>query len=183
MGRREGIDAARRREVPALAARGARRRSRAEQPPLPRRDDQELGLVPARATCWRWSARRPTCSGPGATQALEFMGDFAARAHAEIYGDLLRGSGSNSRVFALWSTQLDAGEMRRIREGPGRARVELQDFASPSRELCLLIGGYIRGTLRAERRRRHRGREARLHDARRPRLHLARELEARGGRG
>jgi predicted hydrocarbon binding protein len=37
--------------------------------------------------------------------------------------------------------------MRRTAEGPGRARVELQEFRSPSRELCLLIRGYIRGTL------------------------------------
>ena len=37
--------------------------------------------------------------------------------------------------------------MHRIAEGPGRIRVELQEFASPSRELCLLIGGYIKGTL------------------------------------
>ncbi len=85
--------------------------------------------------------------GTGRDQALEFMGDFAARSHAALYGDLLRGSGSSSRVFALWSTQFDAGKMQRTTEGRGRARVELQDFESPSRELCLLIGGYIRGTL------------------------------------
>jgi hypothetical protein len=85
--------------------------------------------------------------GTGRDQAFEFMGDFAARAHAEFYGDLLRGTGSSSRVFALWSTQFDAGQMHRMPEGPGRVRVELQEFKSPSRELCLLIGGYIRGTL------------------------------------
>lgn len=85
--------------------------------------------------------------GTGRDQAFAFMGEFAARAHAEFYGDLLRGSGSTSRVFALWSTQFDAGQMHRIAEAPGRARAELQDFQSPSRELCLLIGGYIRGTL------------------------------------
>jgi hypothetical protein len=85
--------------------------------------------------------------GSDRDEALRFMGDFAARSHAEFYGDLLRGSGSSSRVFALWSTQFDAGKMQRTSEGPGRARVELHDFASPSRELCLLIGGYIRGTL------------------------------------
>jgi predicted hydrocarbon binding protein len=85
--------------------------------------------------------------GTNRDEALRFMGDFAARSHGEFYGDLLRGSGSSSRVFALWSTQFDAGKMQRTSEGPGRARVELQEFASPSRELCLLIGGYIRGTL------------------------------------
>jgi hypothetical protein len=85
--------------------------------------------------------------GTGRDQAFEFMGEFAARAHADLYGDLLRGAGSSSRVFALWSTQFDAGRMHRIADGPGRVRVELQEFESPSRELCLLIGGYIRGTL------------------------------------
>ncbi len=85
--------------------------------------------------------------GSGRDQAFAFMGDFAARSHAEFYGDLLRGSASSSRVFALWSTQFDAGKMQRVPEGPGRARVELQDFATPSHELCLLIAGYIRGTL------------------------------------
>ncbi len=85
--------------------------------------------------------------GTGRDAAFEFMGEFAARAHAEFYGDLLRGIGSTSRVFALWSTQFDAGRMQRITEAPGRARVELQEFKSPRRELCLLIQGYIRGTI------------------------------------
>ena len=58
--------------------------------------------------------------------AIEQMGVVGARAHAEFYGDLRpRGSGSSSRVFALWSTQFDAGAMRRTGGAP-RARVELQ---------------------------------------------------------
>ncbi len=85
--------------------------------------------------------------GNAREQAFEFMGEFAARAHADLYGDLLKGVGSNSRVFALWSTQFDAGRMQRTSEAPGRVRVELQDFASPSPELCRLIRGYIKGTL------------------------------------
>jgi len=85
--------------------------------------------------------------GTGRAQAFAFMGEFAARAHAELYGDLLKGVGSNSRVFALWSTQFDAGRMNRVAEAPGRARVELLEFTSPSPDLCLLIGGYIKGTL------------------------------------
>jgi hypothetical protein len=85
--------------------------------------------------------------GTAREQAFEFMGEFAARAHADFYGDLLKGGGSNSRVFALWSTQFDAGRMHRTAEAPGRARVELQEFTSPSPELCRLIGGYIKGTL------------------------------------
>jgi len=85
--------------------------------------------------------------GTGRGEAFEFMGEFAAKAHAETYGDLLRGAGSSSRVFALWSTQFDVGRMHRMAEAPGRARVELQEFKSPSPDLCRLIGGYIKGTL------------------------------------
>jgi predicted hydrocarbon binding protein len=59
----------------------------------------------------------------------------------------MRGVASNSRVVALWSTQFDAGRMQRTAEAPGRVRVELQDFTSPSPELCRLILGYIKGTL------------------------------------
>jgi hypothetical protein len=83
----------------------------------------------------------------GHGQAFEFMGEFAAKAHAETYGDLMKGGGSNSRTFALWSTQFDAGKMRRTIEAPGRMRVELQEFKSPEAELCKLIGGYIKGTI------------------------------------
>jgi len=81
------------------------------------------------------------------TEAFAFMGEFAARAHADLYGDLMRGSGSPSRAFALWSTQFDAGRIQVIAEGPGRARVELLDFASPAPELCALIGGYVKGVM------------------------------------
>jgi hypothetical protein len=85
--------------------------------------------------------------GTERAQAFAFMGEFAARAHAELYGDLMAVGGSNSRTFALWSTQFDAGRMQRIVEGPGRTRVELCDFRSPGPELCLLIGGYIKGVV------------------------------------
>lgn len=80
-------------------------------------------------------------------ETFQVMGEFAARSHADLYGDLLMGSGSNSRTFALWSTQFDVGSMRRVVEGPGQARVELNDFQSPGAELCLLIRGYITGAL------------------------------------
>jgi hypothetical protein len=85
--------------------------------------------------------------GTSHAQAFEFMGEFGAKSHAETYGDLMTGGGSNSRTFALWSTQFDAGKMRRTIEGPGRMRVELQEFKSPQAELCKLIGGYIKGTI------------------------------------
>ncbi len=85
--------------------------------------------------------------GTGRERAFAFMGEFAARAHAEVYGDLMKVGGSNSRTFALWSTQFDAGRMQHIVEGPGRTRVELSEFHSPGPELCILIGGYIKGVV------------------------------------
>jgi hypothetical protein len=79
-------------------------------------------------------------------RALELMGEVAARGHSEIYHELLVGHGSPSRTFAMWSTQHDTGELRRIREATTRMRFELTDFYDTSRELCLLMTGYFRGT-------------------------------------
>ncbi len=81
----------------------------------------------------------------GGDRALELMGETAARAHHEIYRGLLSGPGSSSRAFALWSNQHDTGELRRIREAPNVLRFELSDFEDTSRELCLIIGGYLKG--------------------------------------
>jgi hypothetical protein len=79
-------------------------------------------------------------------RALELMGEVAARGHSEIYHELLVGHGSQSRTFALWSTQHDTGELRRVRESATRMSFELVDFEGTSRELCLLFTGYLRGT-------------------------------------
>lgn len=79
-------------------------------------------------------------------RALELMGEFAARSHAEIYHELLVGRGSQSRAFAMWSSQHDTGELRRTRESANRMSFELVDFEGASRELCLLFTGYLRGT-------------------------------------
>ncbi|HTO52837.1 MAG TPA: hypothetical protein VMR50_05570 [Myxococcota bacterium] len=80
-------------------------------------------------------------------RALMMMGERSARAQSEVYGDLIRGSPSASRIFALWSTQHDTGEMRSQLEAPNRMRLELAGFEDTSRELCLLLGGYFAGTL------------------------------------
>jgi len=80
-------------------------------------------------------------------RALEQMGAAGAHFHAEFYGDLLRSMGSNSSVFALWSTQHDTGELRTVADSPTAAHVELIGFDSPSRENCILCTGYIRGAL------------------------------------
>jgi predicted hydrocarbon binding protein len=78
--------------------------------------------------------------------AIEQMGMVGARALAEVYGDLMRSMKSNSSVFALWTAQHDTGELRGSWESPTSARVELANFAAPSRENCLLANGYIRGS-------------------------------------
>ncbi len=84
---------------------------------------------------------------PGPTdQVLEIMGESSAREHADVYGDLLTGS-STSRAFALWSTQHDTGELQMIEEAPTRLRLEITGYADPSREMCLVTQGYIKGVL------------------------------------
>lgn len=80
-------------------------------------------------------------------RALMMMGERSARAQTAVYGDLIRGVQSSSRTFALWSTQHDTGEMRSMLEAPNRVRLELVGFEDTSRELCLLLGGYLAGTL------------------------------------
>ncbi|MFI5316571.1 MAG: hypothetical protein ACHQ6T_12795 [Myxococcota bacterium] len=79
-------------------------------------------------------------------RALELMGELAARGHSEIYHELLVGRGSPSRAFAMWSSQHDTGELRRVRESSTRMRLELLDFNDTSREQCLVLTGYFRGT-------------------------------------
>jgi hypothetical protein len=79
-------------------------------------------------------------------RALELMGELAARKHSEIYHELLVGHGSPSRTFAMWSTQHDTGELRRVRETATRMRFDLVGFEDTSRENCLLLTGYFRGT-------------------------------------
>ena len=80
-------------------------------------------------------------------RALMMMGERSARQQTMVYGDLIRGVQSSSRTFALWSTQHDTGEMRSMLEAPNRVRLELVGFEDTSRELCLLLGGYLVGTL------------------------------------
>jgi hypothetical protein len=80
-------------------------------------------------------------------RALMMMGERGARSQTMVYGDLLRGVQSTSRTFALWSTQHDTGEMRSHMEAPNRVRIELVGFEDTSREFCLVLGGYIAGTL------------------------------------
>jgi hypothetical protein len=80
-------------------------------------------------------------------RALMMIGERGARAQTLVYGDLMRGMASTSRTFALWSSQHDTGEMRATMEASNRVRLELVGFEDPSREFCLLLGGYLAGTL------------------------------------
>ncbi|HKC49525.1 MAG TPA: hypothetical protein VKF60_01945 [Myxococcota bacterium] len=80
-------------------------------------------------------------------RALMMMGERGARAQTVVYGDLIRGIAAHSRTFALWSSQHDTGEMRSTMEGRNRVRVELVGYEDTSREFCLLLGGYVAGTL------------------------------------
>jgi hypothetical protein len=82
-------------------------------------------------------------------RALMMMGERSARAQTAVYGDLIRGmnAGTTGRTFALWSTQHDTGEMRSTYEAPNKMRVELSGFDDTSREFCLILGGYLAGTL------------------------------------
>ena len=77
------------------------------------------------------------------------MGERSARAQTQVYGDLIRGmgAGTTGRTFALWSTQHDTGEMRSTFEAPNKLRVDLSGFDDTSREFCLMLGGYLAGTL------------------------------------
>jgi hypothetical protein len=84
---------------------------------------------------------------PPVDRALMMMGERTARAQTTVYGDLLRGATSTSRTFALWSSQHDTGEMRSMVEAPNRVRLELVGYEDTSREMCLLLGGYLSGTL------------------------------------
>jgi hypothetical protein len=84
-------------------------------------------------------------SGP-TDQVLEIMGETTAREHAEVYGGLLNGA-STSRAFAIWSTQHDTGELRMTEEGPSRVRFEIVGYEDPSREMCLVSQGYIKGVM------------------------------------
>lgn len=79
-------------------------------------------------------------------QVLEAMGEASAREHAEVYRDLMAGP-STSRAFALWSTQHDTGEMRMTQEAPYRVRFDLTGYADPSREMCLVVQGYLKGAM------------------------------------
>ncbi len=108
---------------------------------------QSSSWYPASDLCGLLAAAAKLLNPSAPDAALEQMGVATAHAQADVYRDLLVGAGSTSRTFALWSTQLDSGELRRTREAPERVRFELVDFEDTSPELCLLLAGYFKGAM------------------------------------
>jgi len=92
---------------------------------------------------------------PGPREAvLAQLGVALAREHLEgIYGHLkLDASGDPAtlarRCFALWGSQHDTGTFRIEVERPGRALLEVRDYALPSAEMCGILTGYLGESLR-----------------------------------
>jgi hypothetical protein len=83
----------------------------------------------------------------------EVMGRISARDHLEgSYAHLFQGVDDPlaipARAFALWASMHDSGRLDTSVEPPDAVRVELADFALPSREMCRIVGGYLAETLR-----------------------------------
>jgi hypothetical protein len=88
---------------------------------------------------------------PGREEAtLTWMGTATARSHQKgVYSHLLKeGASSAAASSALWSSQHDTGRLSLLREARGALRIDLVDYALPSREMCAIIGAYMAETLR-----------------------------------
>jgi hypothetical protein len=90
---------------------------------------------------------------PAAGDPYEAMGRVSARDHLEgSYAHLFQGMDDPlaipARAFALWASMHDSGRLDTAVEPPDAVRVELSDFALPSREMCRIVGGYLAETLR-----------------------------------
>jgi hypothetical protein len=80
------------------------------------------------------------------TEVLESLGRVSARIHlGGVYEHLAVGSDRGAiprRVFTLWATMHDTGKMSVVSAGETKLRLELSDYALPSREMCTLLRGY-----------------------------------------
>jgi hypothetical protein len=90
---------------------------------------------------------------PQVPDPYETMGRITAREHLEgSYAHLFQGVDDPlalpARAFALWATMHDSGRMESAVEPPDAVRVELVEFALPSREMCAIVGGYLAETMR-----------------------------------
>jgi hypothetical protein len=76
----------------------------------------------------------------------EQMGRFSAREQLSgVYRHLLEGGDQFSlprRGLVLWQSQHDSGRLGMTIEAPGSARIEVVDYALPSREMCGVLRGY-----------------------------------------
>ena len=83
-------------------------------------------------------------AGPG--DVYEQMGRFTARDQlAGVYRHLLEGGDAFSlprRGLVLWQSQHDSGRLGITLEGDGSARIEIVDYALPTREMCKILLGY-----------------------------------------
>lgn len=77
------------------------------------------------------------------SEALEQMGIVTARAHLAGAYDELAQTEPSQRVLMVWSAMHDTGVLDVEREGPGRWRYELRDFALPSTEICAIVAAYL----------------------------------------
>jgi hypothetical protein len=87
---------------------------------------------------------------PGREEAtLTWMGTATARTHRQgVYAHLLREGAGAAASTALWSSQHDTGRLSLVREDHHTMRIELVDFAHPSREMCAIVGAYMTESLR-----------------------------------
>jgi hypothetical protein len=77
---------------------------------------------------------------------FEQMGRFSAREQlAGVYRHLLEGGDTSTlprRGLVLWQSQHDSGRLRMTIDSTPSARIEVIDFALPSKELCAVLRGY-----------------------------------------
>lgn len=77
-------------------------------------------------------------------------GRLAAYTHAQgVYRILLRDGDAASlarRAFVLWTSMHDSGSMEMVLDMPGRVCVAVREFGAPTREFCMINGGYIAAT-------------------------------------
>lgn len=82
----------------------------------------------------------------GIGRVYEQMGRLSARDQLTgVYRHLLEGGDALSlprRGLVLWQSQHDSGRLKLSMEGPDAARVEISDYALPTREMCGIMLGY-----------------------------------------
>jgi hypothetical protein len=88
----------------------------------------------------------------GGGDVFERIGTLNARNHLEgVYEHLLTDldlASLPSRLIALWGTMHDTGSCHMNVEGPGQALVELVEYGYPTREMCAIVGAYVREAFR-----------------------------------